>query len=146
MKEGDRYVVNHGEGLTVVDFDDHVSLAEKEGASMAERRFDTGHAQQKEWSISCRWTIEKRTDRVGMDCRGRRGNKGWPQEKRGRANLARKINGREEAGNNAVGRGRGPRLLRLPGLQGQMRATGCGNGTTNVTADRERSGADGGSD
>ncbi|RRT39027.1 hypothetical protein B296_00046189 [Ensete ventricosum] len=47
---------------------------------------------------------------------------GWPQEKRGWADLARKIDGREEANNNAVGRGRGPQLLRLPGLQGQMRA------------------------
>ncbi|RWV93817.1 hypothetical protein GW17_00043697 [Ensete ventricosum] len=52
LKEGDRYVVNHGEGLTAVDFSDHVSLAEKEGAGMTVRRFGTGHAQQKEWSIS----------------------------------------------------------------------------------------------
>ncbi|RZS04077.1 hypothetical protein BHM03_00034356 [Ensete ventricosum] len=51
---------------------------------------------------------------------------GWPQEKRSRANLAHKINGREEAGNSAVGRGRGSRLLRLPGLQGQMRAVASG--------------------
>ncbi|RWW64879.1 hypothetical protein BHE74_00027845 [Ensete ventricosum] len=33
--EGDRYVVNHDEGLTTVDFGDHVSLAEKESAGMA---------------------------------------------------------------------------------------------------------------
>ncbi|RWW45524.1 hypothetical protein BHE74_00048623, partial [Ensete ventricosum] len=45
LKEGDRYVVNHDEGLTVVDFDDHVSLAEKEGAGMAKRRSSTGHTQ-----------------------------------------------------------------------------------------------------
>ncbi|RRT75128.1 hypothetical protein B296_00002388 [Ensete ventricosum] len=48
LKEGYHYVVNHGEGLTAVDFGSHVSLAEKEGAGMAERRSDTGHAQQKE--------------------------------------------------------------------------------------------------
>ncbi|RWW70210.1 hypothetical protein BHE74_00022121 [Ensete ventricosum] len=42
---------------------------------------------------------------------------GWSQEKRGWADLARKTDGREEAGNSAVGRGRGPRLLRLPGLR-----------------------------
>ncbi|RWW52077.1 hypothetical protein BHE74_00041529, partial [Ensete ventricosum] len=51
--------------------------------------------------------------------------------KRDRADLARKIDGREEAGNNAVGRGRGPRLLRLPRLQGHMRAAtlaGCDSG------------------
>ncbi|RRT56573.1 hypothetical protein B296_00047761 [Ensete ventricosum] len=56
---------------------------------------------------------------------------GWPQEKYDRANLACKINDREEADNNAVGRGRGPRLLRLLGLQGQMRAAasvGYGSG------------------
>ncbi|RRT44351.1 hypothetical protein B296_00036507 [Ensete ventricosum] len=29
LKEGDRYVVNHGEGLTTVDFGSNVSLAEK---------------------------------------------------------------------------------------------------------------------
>ncbi|RWW30111.1 hypothetical protein BHE74_00021574 [Ensete ventricosum] len=52
-KEGDRYVVNYGEGLKTVDFGGHVSLAEKEGVGMAERRSDTRHAQQKEWSISC---------------------------------------------------------------------------------------------
>ncbi|RWV81340.1 hypothetical protein GW17_00057249 [Ensete ventricosum] len=55
---------------------------------------------------------------------------GWPQEKHGRADLAGKIDGREEAGNNTVSRGRGPQLLRLPGLQGQMRAAasaGCGS-------------------
>ncbi|RRT68061.1 hypothetical protein B296_00011727 [Ensete ventricosum] len=48
--------------------------------------------------------------------------------KHGRADLARKIDDREEADNSAVGRGRGPRLLRLSGLQGQMRAAtsvGC---------------------
>ncbi|RWW09877.1 hypothetical protein GW17_00026613 [Ensete ventricosum] len=37
LKEGDHYVVNHGEGLTIVDFGGHVSLAEKEGAGMAGR-------------------------------------------------------------------------------------------------------------
>ncbi|RWV78569.1 hypothetical protein GW17_00060437 [Ensete ventricosum] len=46
LKEGDRYVVNHDEGLTAIDFDGHVSLVEKESASMAERRFGTGHAQK----------------------------------------------------------------------------------------------------
>ncbi|RRT33315.1 hypothetical protein B296_00045970 [Ensete ventricosum] len=35
LKEGDRYVVNHGEGLTAVDFDDYISLVEKESAGMA---------------------------------------------------------------------------------------------------------------
>ncbi|RZS07615.1 hypothetical protein BHM03_00038481 [Ensete ventricosum] len=57
LKEGDCYVVNHGEGLTTVDFGGHGSLAEKEGAGMVERRSGTEHAQQKGWSISCRWTI-----------------------------------------------------------------------------------------
>ncbi|RRT41601.1 hypothetical protein B296_00044896 [Ensete ventricosum] len=33
--KGDRYVVNHGEGLTAVGFGDHGSLAEKEGAADA---------------------------------------------------------------------------------------------------------------
>ncbi|RWW40094.1 hypothetical protein BHE74_00054523 [Ensete ventricosum] len=37
LKEVDRYVVNHGEGLTTVDFSDHVSLAKKEGANMVGR-------------------------------------------------------------------------------------------------------------
>ncbi|RWV97429.1 hypothetical protein BHE74_00026433 [Ensete ventricosum] len=46
LKEGDCYVINYGENLTVVDFDDNVSLAEKmqawqeeevrHGASIAE--------------------------------------------------------------------------------------------------------------
>ncbi|RRT65655.1 hypothetical protein B296_00011419 [Ensete ventricosum] len=35
LKEGDRCVVNHGEGLMAVNFDSHVSLVEKEGACMA---------------------------------------------------------------------------------------------------------------
>ncbi|RWW52383.1 hypothetical protein BHE74_00041194 [Ensete ventricosum] len=35
LKEGDRYVVNHGEGLTAVGVGDHGSLAEKEGAADA---------------------------------------------------------------------------------------------------------------
>ncbi|RWW47897.1 hypothetical protein BHE74_00046077 [Ensete ventricosum] len=35
LKEGDRYVVNHGEGLTTVDFGDYISLVEKESAGMA---------------------------------------------------------------------------------------------------------------
>ncbi|RRT59950.1 hypothetical protein B296_00009685 [Ensete ventricosum] len=72
LKEGDRYVVNHGEGLTTVYFDDHVSMVEKVGADMIERRSGTGHAQQKGWSISRHWTSEWRTDRVGVDRRGRR--------------------------------------------------------------------------
>ncbi|RZS16730.1 hypothetical protein BHM03_00048757 [Ensete ventricosum] len=58
-------------------------------------------------------------------------HEGLQVQKRDRADLARKIDGREEAGNNAVGRGRGPRLLRLPRLQGQMRAAalaGCDSG------------------
>ncbi|RZS19719.1 hypothetical protein BHM03_00052158 [Ensete ventricosum] len=38
LKEGDRYVVNHGESLTAVDFGSHVSMAENEGAGMVERR------------------------------------------------------------------------------------------------------------
>ncbi|RWW64069.1 hypothetical protein BHE74_00028717 [Ensete ventricosum] len=37
LKEEDCYVVNHVENLMVVDFDDYVSLAEKEDAGMAER-------------------------------------------------------------------------------------------------------------
>ncbi|RRT37336.1 hypothetical protein B296_00029557 [Ensete ventricosum] len=47
LKEGDRYVVNHDEGLTTIDFGGHVSLVKKEGAGMAERRSGTGHTQQK---------------------------------------------------------------------------------------------------
>ncbi|RRT49556.1 hypothetical protein B296_00031644 [Ensete ventricosum] len=37
LQERDRYVVNHGEGLTTIDYDCHVSLAEKEGVGMAGR-------------------------------------------------------------------------------------------------------------
>ncbi|RZR88237.1 hypothetical protein BHM03_00015778 [Ensete ventricosum] len=37
LKEGDRYVVNHGEDMTIVDFGGYVSLAEKEDAGMAGR-------------------------------------------------------------------------------------------------------------
>ncbi|RWV82681.1 hypothetical protein GW17_00055798 [Ensete ventricosum] len=37
LKEGDRYVINHGEDMTVVDFGGYVSLAEKEDAGMAGR-------------------------------------------------------------------------------------------------------------
>ncbi|RWV91875.1 hypothetical protein GW17_00045797 [Ensete ventricosum] len=65
---------------------------------------------------------------------------GWPQEKRGLADLARKIDGIEEAGNSAVGRGRGLRLRRLPGLQGQMRAAasaGCAVGEEEGAAVRQ---------
>ncbi|RRT38394.1 hypothetical protein B296_00018741 [Ensete ventricosum] len=54
---------------------------------------------------------------------------GWSQEKRGWAVLARKIDGREEAGNSMVGRGRGLHLLRLPGLQGDA-AVGEEEGAT----------------
>ncbi|RWW67459.1 hypothetical protein BHE74_00025101 [Ensete ventricosum] len=68
LKEGDRYVVNHDEGLTAVDFGGHVSLVEKEGAGMAERRSGTGQAQQKGWSISCRWTAEWRSEEQRRGC------------------------------------------------------------------------------
>ncbi|RZS24145.1 hypothetical protein BHM03_00057193 [Ensete ventricosum] len=37
MKKGGHSSINRGEGLMTVDFDDNVSLAEKEGASMAGR-------------------------------------------------------------------------------------------------------------
>ncbi|RZS21705.1 hypothetical protein BHM03_00054393 [Ensete ventricosum] len=37
FKKGDRYVVNHGEDLTTVDFGNYVSLAEKEDVDMAGR-------------------------------------------------------------------------------------------------------------
>ncbi|RRT39172.1 hypothetical protein B296_00047505 [Ensete ventricosum] len=37
LKEGDRYVVNHGEDPTTVDFGDYVSLAEKEDGDIARR-------------------------------------------------------------------------------------------------------------
>ncbi|RZS07207.1 hypothetical protein BHM03_00038000 [Ensete ventricosum] len=60
------------------------------------------------------------------DCNGNTSS-----SKHGRADLARKIDDREEADNSAVGKGRGPRLLRLSRLQGQMRAAtsaGCGSG------------------
>ncbi|RRT36450.1 hypothetical protein B296_00030050 [Ensete ventricosum] len=67
LKEGDDYVVNHGEGMTVVDFGGHVSLAEKEGAGIAERRSGTGHAQQKEWSISYREAIAAAARAIGND-------------------------------------------------------------------------------
>ncbi|RWW16212.1 hypothetical protein GW17_00019916 [Ensete ventricosum] len=59
--------------MVKVDFSDHVSLAKKEGTSMAGKGGSTrGMRQQKRWSISYRWTAEWRTDRVGADCRGRR--------------------------------------------------------------------------
>ncbi|RZS15227.1 hypothetical protein BHM03_00047034 [Ensete ventricosum] len=74
VKEGDRYVVNHGESLTIVNFDGHVSLAEKEGVGMAERRSDTGHTQQKEWSISCRWIAEQSGELIEL---------GWIAEEEG---------------------------------------------------------------
>ncbi|RZR78422.1 hypothetical protein BHM03_00003754, partial [Ensete ventricosum] len=215
LKEGDHYVVNHGEGLIAVDFDGHVSLAEKEGAGIVERRSGTGHAQEVEieetdaaapapiaaargcdrgWRHYCEAAVEEAAasafgvaEAVGEGaerCRGdqrrsglgscptrrqrvpmrkrcprrllRRGDRGrmlefsaeeiatvtqgrrrggrggtegeqslaaiaegWSQEKHDRVDLARKIDGKEEAGNSAVGRGRGPRLLRM---QGQMRA------------------------
>ncbi|RWV96748.1 hypothetical protein GW17_00040517 [Ensete ventricosum] len=38
LKEGDCYVVNHGEDLTTVDFNGYVSLAEKEDVGMVRRR------------------------------------------------------------------------------------------------------------
>ncbi|RWW79116.1 hypothetical protein BHE74_00012611 [Ensete ventricosum] len=38
LKEGDCYVVNHGEDLTTVDFNGYVSLAEKEDVGMVGRR------------------------------------------------------------------------------------------------------------
>ncbi|RZS00965.1 hypothetical protein BHM03_00030756 [Ensete ventricosum] len=62
LKERDRYVVNHGEGLTAVDFDDHVSLVEKEGAGMAERRSDTGHTQKLQ---GVQWQGRKKGQRSG---------------------------------------------------------------------------------
>ncbi|RWV92779.1 hypothetical protein GW17_00044812 [Ensete ventricosum] len=34
LNEGNHYVVNHGEGMTAVDFSGHVSLVEKESADM----------------------------------------------------------------------------------------------------------------
>ncbi|RWW38843.1 hypothetical protein BHE74_00055887 [Ensete ventricosum] len=60
LKEGDCYVVNHSEGLTAVDFGGHVSLAEKEGAGMAERRSDTGHAGcSRGRGCNCEAAVEK---------------------------------------------------------------------------------------
>ncbi|RRT70983.1 hypothetical protein B296_00033308 [Ensete ventricosum] len=41
LKEGDCYVVNHGEDLTTVDFNGYVSLAEKEDVGMVGRRDPT---------------------------------------------------------------------------------------------------------
>ncbi|RWW63032.1 hypothetical protein BHE74_00029811 [Ensete ventricosum] len=45
LKKGDHF--NHSEGLATVEFGGHVSLAEKEGAGMVERRSGTRHAHGK---------------------------------------------------------------------------------------------------
>ncbi|RRT60738.1 hypothetical protein B296_00009575 [Ensete ventricosum] len=37
LKEGDRYVINHGEDLTTIDFGGYVSLAKKEDAGVVGR-------------------------------------------------------------------------------------------------------------
>ncbi|RRT57054.1 hypothetical protein B296_00033821 [Ensete ventricosum] len=71
-KEGDRYVVNHDEGLTTVDFDGHVSLAKKDGADMAKRMSDTRHAsdhdQAERWGMSMaavQWRVGRRRSATG---------------------------------------------------------------------------------
>ncbi|RWW46853.1 hypothetical protein BHE74_00047197 [Ensete ventricosum] len=52
LKEGDRYVVNHGEGLTTIDFGSYVSLAEKEGTGMTEVRHGAHAAKRMEHKMS----------------------------------------------------------------------------------------------
>ncbi|RWW16143.1 hypothetical protein GW17_00019986 [Ensete ventricosum] len=55
LQERDRYVVNHGEGLTTIDFDCHVSLAE-EGVGMAGRgglAWGRGSSMDEAKRISC---------------------------------------------------------------------------------------------
>ncbi|RZR72374.1 hypothetical protein BHM03_00013032 [Ensete ventricosum] len=54
LKEGDRYVVNHGEGLTTVDFGDYISLVEKESAGMAGMAGRGGLA----WVVVVRGSVE----------------------------------------------------------------------------------------
>ncbi|RRT61845.1 hypothetical protein B296_00038361 [Ensete ventricosum] len=69
LKEGYHYVVNHGEGLTIVDFGGHVSLAEKEGACMVGRG---GLARGKRSSVdevegrSCSVSIAPRKKMLAM--------------------------------------------------------------------------------
>ncbi|RZS04076.1 hypothetical protein BHM03_00034355 [Ensete ventricosum] len=78
LKEGDCYVVNHSEGLTAVDFGDHVSLAEKEGAGMAERRSGTerwgapmaaAQRRTKGWAAAAKGMSNSRGDWVATEAR-----------------------------------------------------------------------------
>ncbi|RWV92148.1 hypothetical protein BHE74_00044833 [Ensete ventricosum] len=72
LKEGHRCIVIRGEDLTEVDFGGDVSLAEKEGASMAGSWRDTEQAQQNGWSISCRWTKKERIEALDLERDGPR--------------------------------------------------------------------------
>ncbi|RWW81085.1 hypothetical protein BHE74_00010546 [Ensete ventricosum] len=87
LKEGDRYVVNHGEDLTTIDFGSYVSLAKKEDAGIAGRgdpargrrnRMDRAEAYGEETVItagvidsgSCDKMIMPRRNRQLRGCNG----------------------------------------------------------------------------
>ncbi|RWW90371.1 hypothetical protein BHE74_00000515 [Ensete ventricosum] len=137
-------VLSTVEDLTVVDFDGDVNLAEKEvvvlsTADLAGRRIEAaatvgGRCWDGKEQLA-RDQIRSRSSREVGCADGSGAAEGWPQEKRSRANLARKIDGKKEAGNSAISRGRGPRLLRLPGLQGQMRVLVTGALQANHVSD-----------
>ncbi|RWW54332.1 hypothetical protein BHE74_00039091 [Ensete ventricosum] len=127
----------------MVDFDGDVNLVEKEVVVLSiagRKKGQQSGSRLEETAVAAggrcwdgkeqlaRDQIRSRSSReVGL-ADGSGAAEGWLQEKRDRADLTHKIDGREEASNSAVGRGRGPRLLRQ---QGQMRAAtsaGCDNG------------------
>ncbi|RRT55382.1 hypothetical protein B296_00024400 [Ensete ventricosum] len=97
LKEGDRYVVNHGEDPTTVDFGDYVSLAEKEDADMAGRR-DLARGSAAEW-IEQKLSLDNENEGTSMAGIGgptatREGDsKGWKQGRWLRAAVATAVAG-----------------------------------------------------
>ncbi|RWW01425.1 hypothetical protein GW17_00035537 [Ensete ventricosum] len=134
LKEGDRYVVHHGDGLTSVDLDDHVNLAEKEGAGMAGRgglargkRSSMDEAKGISCSISialqkktltppkeeirsCRWTTKgchRPTTSTASQCK-RLSGKGAAAETKGKSRRPADLKGHiVEEGEAEVGGARG---------------------------------------
>ncbi|RWW20775.1 hypothetical protein GW17_00015094 [Ensete ventricosum] len=140
-----KVVLSTVEDLTAVDFDGDVNLAEKEAVVLSTAIEAAATVGGRCWDGKeqlAKDQIRSRSSREVGCADGSGAAEGWPQEKRSRADLARKIDGKKEAGNSAIGRGRGPRLLRLPGLQGQMRVlvTGAlqGNHVSDGTCDMLR--------
>ncbi|RWW76451.1 hypothetical protein BHE74_00015453 [Ensete ventricosum] len=67
LKEGDRYVVNHGEDLTAVDFDGYVSLAKKMQAWQEEEiRHRAGATEWMEQKVS----LDNESEGTSMAGRG----------------------------------------------------------------------------